>query len=98
MWRVFVCGLDTLRSFPLPVWFRYKPETGQPQGIQAGWIAQDIAPVAPFMIGEMQSLNGGDPLLTVDYVPMLAMLFNAVIDLDKRLAELEQRYANSGDP
>jgi hypothetical protein len=47
----FTEGSDLIKRLPQPVWFRYRKELGLPDDRRvAGWIAQDIAPVAPFMI------------------------------------------------
>jgi hypothetical protein len=47
----FTEGLDFIARLPQPVWFRYRRESGLPSDRRvAGWIAQDVAPVAPFMV------------------------------------------------
>jgi hypothetical protein len=47
----FTEGSELIRRLPQPVWFRYRKESGLPSDRRvAGWVAQDIAPVAPFMV------------------------------------------------
>jgi hypothetical protein len=47
----FTEGSDLIRRLPQPVWFRYKKDSGLPSDRRvAGWIAQDVASVAPFMV------------------------------------------------
>jgi hypothetical protein len=59
----FTEGIDFIRRLPQPVWFRYRKETGLPSDRRvAGWVAQDIAPVAPFMVRKTrQRLRESDP-------------------------------------
>jgi hypothetical protein len=47
----FTEGSEFIKRLPQPVWFRYRKESGLPSDRSvAGWIAQDLASVAPFMI------------------------------------------------
>jgi hypothetical protein len=47
----FTEGSDLIRRLPQPVWFRYRKDSGLPSDRRvAGWVAQDIAPIAPFMV------------------------------------------------
>jgi hypothetical protein len=47
----FTEGSEFIKQLPQPVWYRYTKESGLPSEARAvGWIAQDIAPVAPFMV------------------------------------------------
>jgi hypothetical protein len=47
----FTEGSELIKRLPQPVWFRYRRESGLPSDRRvAGWIAQDVAPVAPFMV------------------------------------------------
>jgi hypothetical protein len=47
----FTEGSEFIKRLPQPVWFRYRKDSGLPSDKRvAGWVAQDIAPIAPFMI------------------------------------------------
>jgi hypothetical protein len=47
----FTEGSELIKRLPQPVWFRYRKESGLPSDRRvAGWIAQDVAQVAPFMV------------------------------------------------
>jgi hypothetical protein len=47
----FTEGSELIKRLPHPVWFRYRKDSGLPSDRRvAGWIAQDIALVAPFMV------------------------------------------------
>jgi hypothetical protein len=47
----FTEGSEFIKRLPQPVWFRYRKDSGLPSDRRvAGWVAQDIAPIAPFMI------------------------------------------------
>jgi hypothetical protein len=47
----FTEGSEFIRRLPQPVWFRYRKESGLPSDRRvAGWVAQDVASVAPFMV------------------------------------------------
>jgi hypothetical protein len=47
----FTEGAELIKQLPQPVWFRYRNDSGLPSDRRvAGWIAQDIAAIAPFMI------------------------------------------------
>jgi len=49
--KPFTEGSDLIRRLPQPVWFRYAKDSGLPADTaNVGWIAQDILPVAPFMV------------------------------------------------
>jgi hypothetical protein len=58
----FTEGSEFIKQLPQPVWFRYRKESGLPSDRRvAGWIAQDIAPIAPFMVRRTrQKLRQGD--------------------------------------
>jgi hypothetical protein len=59
----FTEGSEFIKRLPQPVWFRYKKGSGLPSDRRvAGWIAQDVAPVAPFMVRKTkQKLSETDP-------------------------------------
>jgi hypothetical protein len=49
--RPFTEGSEFIKRLPQPVWFRYRKDSGLPSDRPfAGWVAQDVVPVAPFMV------------------------------------------------
>jgi hypothetical protein len=47
----FTEGSEFIKRLPQPVWFRYRKDSGLPSDrTVVGWVAQDVAPVAPFMV------------------------------------------------
>lgn len=89
---MFDDGLALLRRLPKPVWFRYTADSGEnPEPIQVGFIAQDVQPIAPFLIERRWTDVDQAPQLTIDFIPLVVMLVNAVNELDARVRELEQR-------
>ncbi len=49
--RPFTESSDFIKRLPQPVWFRYTKESGLPSETEnVGWVAQDIEPIAPFMV------------------------------------------------
>jgi hypothetical protein len=47
----FMEGSELIMRLPRPVWFRYRKESGLPSDRRvAAWVAQDVAPIAPFMV------------------------------------------------
>ncbi len=87
--RVFTDGLNLLRLLPKPVWFRYGAESGRdPEPIQVGFIAQDVQPIAPLLIEKRWTEPGQEPQLTIDFIPLVVMLVNAVNELDTQMQAL----------
>jgi hypothetical protein len=92
----FTEGLDFIESLPQPVWFRYRKESGFPNDKRVvGWIAQDVAAVAPFMIRRTrQKLDENDSeeaeTLSLNTNELPYALVNSVKELRSQIAELKK--------
>ena len=90
----FTDGLMQLKKLK-PVNYRYNGKAGSnTQGAFVGLIAQDVLPIAPYMVGRfMGRLEETDQqdteLLSLDASALTYVLVNAVKELDARLEALE---------
>lgn len=88
-------GLDVLLQLD-PIWFRYNGQGGVRMSRQRhiGLLAQDVQPVAPYMVGSRQGpLMPGEPdtdLLTLDEQALPHLLINAVKTLAQLLETVRQ--------
>jgi hypothetical protein len=91
----FTEGSELIRSLPQPVWFRYRKESGLPSDRRvAGWIAQDVAPVAPFMVRRTKqrlSVSDADETetLSLNTNELPYALLNSVKELLEKQGQLE---------
>lgn len=107
--RPFADGLSVIRRID-PVWYRYNGRGGFVEdGEHVGIIAQDLLPVAPYMIGKDQrALDPGGPVTDVYTYQGHALAFvaaNAIKELDAevkalraKIAELEARISSGVIP
>jgi hypothetical protein len=107
--RPFADGLNVIRRID-PVWYRYNGRGGFVEdGEHVGIIAQDLLPVAPYMIGKDQrALDPGGPVTDVYTYQGHALAFvaaNAIKELDAevkllraKIAELEARISSGVIP
>jgi hypothetical protein len=92
----FTEGSEFIKRLPQPVWFRYRKDSGLPDDRRvAGWIAQDIAPVAPFMVRRTrQKLSEKDDseadTLSLNTNELPYALVNSVKQILQRLGRLEE--------
>lgn len=107
--RPFADGLNVIRRID-PVWYRYNGRGGFVEdGEHVGIIAQDLLPIAPYMIGKDQrALDPGGAVTDVYTYQGHALAFvaaNAIKELDAevkalraKLAELEARISSGVIP
>lgn len=93
-------GLATIRALPQIVRFAYNGLGGTPSDgkEQIGMIANDVQPVAPYMISSYQDrLEPDDPnpttILSMNNGALVYMLINAVKELDTTVQELDDRLS-----
>lgn len=89
-------GLAALLALPLSVRFHFNGKAGTPvDGKEyVGMIAQDVQPIAPYMITTYQArLEPEDPepttIFAMDSSPLIFAVINALRELDTRLVALE---------
>jgi hypothetical protein len=81
-------GLADVLALPAPVEFEFNGEFATPEGARGvGFIAQDLAKVAPEMIRNLT--RGGDAALGVNPNDLIYMLVNAVRDLAAEIETLK---------
>jgi hypothetical protein len=92
----FTEGSELIRRLPQPVWFRYRKDSGLPSDRRvAGWVAQEVAPVAPFMVRKTrQKLRENDAeeteTLSLNTNELPYALVNSVKDLISEIGELHE--------
>jgi hypothetical protein len=95
----FTEGSEFIKRLPQPVWFRYRKDSGLPSDPPvAGWIAQDVAPVAPFMIRiTKQKLRDSDledtDTLSLNTNELPYALVNSVREILDRIEEIGRENA-----
>jgi hypothetical protein len=95
----FTEGSELIRRLPQPVWFRYRKDSGLPSDRRvAGWVAQDIATVAPFMVRRTkQKLALSDPdetdTLSLNTNELPYALVNSVREILERVEEKDRENA-----
>ena len=80
-------GLEVVRRLMPKRFVRNRPEprTAPPERTELGFVAQDVQPV----LGEAVVASPLDQRLGLDVMPLIAVLVNAVKQMDARLAALE---------
>jgi hypothetical protein len=90
-YRRFGGGLAAIRQMPAPVHFRYKAGLGLPTTPTIGWLAQEMErglPVAVSVGWRSPEGDVPDDTRAINYVPVIAVLFNAVRQLDRIVCAL----------
>jgi len=96
--RVFRRSLADLRKMGLPVLYTWKHEEeafrseGKAIPSYAGWLAQDVRlgiPEAVFVNDQVVVVEGEEGLLSLHEQPIIAALYNAVLELAARVEALE---------
>jgi hypothetical protein len=97
--RVFRRSISDLRAMGKPVLYTWKHEEesyraeGKAIPSYAGWVAQDVRTGIPEAVFENQNVvvvEGEEGLLSLHEQPIIATLFNAVLELAARVEALEQ--------
>jgi hypothetical protein len=90
-YRHFTGGLSLVRRMAGPVWYRYRAGLGLPTTPTIGWLAQEMERGFPVAVSTgWRSPEGGvpDDTRAINYIPVIAVLFNAVRQLDRIVCAL----------
>jgi hypothetical protein len=99
----FTEGLDFVERLPQPVWFRYRRDSGLPSDRRVvGWVAQDVARVAPFMVRRTrQRLHESDveetETLSLNTNELPYALVNSIKQLVRKQRKLEAKNSALGE-